>query len=722
MKKMSKMGKSILLSSLAIIAFGGIAAGTTYALFTSDATTSVSVTTGKVKVTQTVAVKEYYSPEAIDSDGTITEKNVATNGTSSDHFYNGGSATVNDEDGTVKITNMTPGDKITLTVTPTNESNVKIKYRETYSIEGDNTNKLDVSSNDRVNLWTALDEKGTIKPYDVTIELPTTAAVQELTTTIKLKVEAVQGNAKVADPEQVTVENAEQLAEQVKSVPEGSTVKIASENALNLANTLVIDKNMDIVVASDVIAPEGKSAIEVTEGKTVTLSAATVSDSSSGSHSRVKYANSETMPTIKSTGDEDAIVASGEGSKVVIDGIKVVGTNQGAVTALYGGEVVINSGVFYGYNGPLYARSGSKITVNGGTFTSADNFVVGTNGSVGWGSSEIVINDGEFNGLIEKSSVDKGFIGCGVYVANRDKVTINGGTFNITDGCGVLARSGDTYVSDKVKFNFTYKNLDSSKTGYVGDTKINIPVGKAIVQDFQAGYPGGVPLVDTTQTVTTVGTKLTEKEVSSENELRTAVETSSNDSLYIKLTADIETSTRFIVNATNTTIDLGGHIVTVKGDNQTFRFDGKKTSFLVNGTIDGTAINQSTADGYNNEIDPITGFNSATVYLYDVNVKVKSITGACVYANNSTINVMSGTYSNSYKDDSANTVGMSLNQNDVETQFVKVYGGTFIGTDPSVGDKSATGVCKSFLATPKATSHVTSTKQEDGSYVVKQTA
>ncbi len=535
MKKMSKMGKSILLSSLAIIAFGGIAAGTTYALFTSDATTSVSVTTGKVKVTQTVVVKEYYSPEAIDSDGTITDSN---NAAKNNTFANGGSATLNDN-GTVTITNMTPGDKITLTVTPTNESNVKIKYRETYSIEGDNTNELDVSSSDMVNLWTALDENGTIKPYDVTIELPASATGQDVKdVTIKLKVEAVQGNAEVAE----TVKSVAQLAKAVEDVNDGSTVEIATDDAspLNLTETLEIKKNLNFVMTSDVVAPAGQPAFNVTSG-TVTLSAATVSDKKTIS-GRVRYAETiatESIPTIKST-DGITVKANGKDAKVVIDGVKIVNDGNIGVAAINDGEVVIESGEVDAREIAVLAEYAGKVTINGGTFTTKDNFVVGTNGTVGkdvtgkitddHGHNTITINGGVFNGNISSD----GYIACGVYVANSDTVNITGGKFNIENGCGILARSGNTTVSDKVAFNFT--NTENGITeGWVGDTKIKLPVNAKIIKDLVAGYPGGTPTVDGKEVI-----ELNQKDgkaylVSDETSLRTAINDVNNATKYIYL-------------------------------------------------------------------------------------------------------------------------------------------------------------------------------------------
>lgn len=94
---MSKMGKSILLSSLAILAFGGVAAGTTYALFTSNAETQISVSTGKVSVETTVDQDSVYTKELYDEDWT---KGVEAT-------FNG---SIEFDEGTVTLKNIVPGD------------------------------------------------------------------------------------------------------------------------------------------------------------------------------------------------------------------------------------------------------------------------------------------------------------------------------------------------------------------------------------------------------------------------------------------------------------------------------------------------------------------------------------------------------------------------------------------------------------------------------------
>ncbi len=82
-------------------------------------------------------------------------------------------------------------------------------------------------------------------------------------------------------------------------------------------------------------------------------------------------------------------------------------------------------------------------------------------------------------------------------MANSGKVTLNGGTFNITGGVGVLVRSGEL-VANKTTINLTEK--DGLTKGKVGDSGDAITTNSQIVVDDNAGYPGTAPKVSTNTT------------------------------------------------------------------------------------------------------------------------------------------------------------------------------------------------------------------------------
>ena len=211
MKKMSKMGKSILLSSLAIIAFGGVAAGTTYALFTSNAETTVSVSTGKVKVDTEVSDIHLYSLD----ESTDTTKELAQDATT---FTNGGTFAYDESTGAIALDRFTPGDKVEFTITATNRSTVNIKYRTVLkTLDQGLFQGLKVTVNDTeydgtttFSNYAALSAQTdfTDKEYKFSIELPKDAddEYQEKKCELCFNVEAVQGNAAVKDTDQTIYE------------------------------------------------------------------------------------------------------------------------------------------------------------------------------------------------------------------------------------------------------------------------------------------------------------------------------------------------------------------------------------------------------------------------------------------------------------------------------------------------------------------------------------
>lgn len=178
--------------------------------------------------------------------------------------------------------------------------------------------------------------------------------------------------------------------------------------------------------------------------------------------------------------------------KIDLDGGTVESRNDCALKVNNGARLVISGeGDIKAQEFGVIAFSGSDVEINGGTFTTTDNVIFGTNGTSGQGENTIVINDGTFNGHITSA----GYIACGVYAANNDNFILNGGTFNIYDGCGICARSGNVVVNDGVVFNFYHEHEPALTEGKVGDSKVLVPVDERFVLDLRAAYPGGSPSI-----------------------------------------------------------------------------------------------------------------------------------------------------------------------------------------------------------------------------------
>ncbi|GEM_PF-6581528 len=156
-----------------------------------------------------------------------------------------------------------------------------------------------------------------------------------------------------------------------------------------------------------------------------------------------------------------------------------------------GGIVTINGGVFNSKEFCVVCFAKGELTINGGIFKSTNNAVIGTDGTGTFGGNTITINGGTFNGNIK----EEGYIACGIYLANKDTLVVNGGTFNITNGVGILVRSGKATIGKDVVINTNNKQLTTA-SGKVGDSNVKINVSLEIVIDKKSGYPGGDPVIE----------------------------------------------------------------------------------------------------------------------------------------------------------------------------------------------------------------------------------
>lgn len=194
--ELTKFSKTIILSAAAALAFGAVAVGTTYALFTSEAGAEVSVVFGKVSLKSEIFDLKLYS---LDEDaGDIVEV--------SDAFTNGGTATISGS--SIALDKITPGDKAEFTIKVTNESNVDIKYRRVIkALEDDGLKsgleiKVDgiASYSEYTNYteWSKDAEEKTVT-LKVSVALPKDAGneYQEKKCKLSFLFEAVQKNAQV---------------------------------------------------------------------------------------------------------------------------------------------------------------------------------------------------------------------------------------------------------------------------------------------------------------------------------------------------------------------------------------------------------------------------------------------------------------------------------------------------------------------------------------------
>ena len=133
------MKKTILLTSvMTIVLCVCLIAGSTFALFTSEAEMNIAITSGNVELTASIDAVDLYSVRPVNAGETaeVIDENQAgyvyeqqQNGT----FANGGTAALNNGNELV-LSKITPGDKVVINVASLNTSDVTIKARYTVEV------------------------------------------------------------------------------------------------------------------------------------------------------------------------------------------------------------------------------------------------------------------------------------------------------------------------------------------------------------------------------------------------------------------------------------------------------------------------------------------------------------------------------------------------------------------------------------------------------------
>ena len=190
---MKSARKSTLISAvLAIVMCVSLLAGSTFALFTSESKVNLAVTSGNVEV---VASIENIEKSYVDENGETVSGKLF-----------GGDATF--ADGTLSLDNIVPKDTVKFNVKIANNSSVAIKYRTVVTVVEDNglasSLSIDLAGYQMIGMKAAsayakLDAGEQPEVLPVTITLPESETTQGKSCKLSVSVEAVQGNAAVAD-------------------------------------------------------------------------------------------------------------------------------------------------------------------------------------------------------------------------------------------------------------------------------------------------------------------------------------------------------------------------------------------------------------------------------------------------------------------------------------------------------------------------------------------
>lgn len=242
-----KTKSKVLISSLLVIALCvSLIAGTTFALFTSEDKVNIAVTSGKVSVEATLSdpVESVIEGSGVSSPNVVAEL----------------------DGNSVALNNMTPGDRVTFTITVENKSTVAVKYRTKvqclqgvelmpaldFTIDGEHFDDVQLY----LSSWANLDLNAKLV-LDVVVEFPSQGneidnIYQGITAKIAYSVEAVQANGQsdngIAQIEKL-VSNEEQLRAAVQAnVTDGSVEKIVLTNDIALGEELYLRNVNDLVI------------------------------------------------------------------------------------------------------------------------------------------------------------------------------------------------------------------------------------------------------------------------------------------------------------------------------------------------------------------------------------------------------------------------------------------------------------------------------------------
>ncbi len=271
----------IVSAMLSIFLCVSLIAGATFAIFTSESSVNIAVTSGKVKVEATVSGLEAYSPETIATDGKIAEgtENKADNENATKVFINGGTAVYDEENNKLELNKLTPGDKVTFNITVKNLSNVNVKYRTVVAMAEGSDATLFGALAFKVGGMTIADKSAwnnlapatsadgdVVATYECSVELPgavTGEEYMEKSCAIVFTVEAVQGNADTTEyPDGVTDDIFDSKTDADYVIPGGTTTGKAQAVAAYVDSNGETQYTADIKTALD----NGASTIYLKKG------------------------------------------------------------------------------------------------------------------------------------------------------------------------------------------------------------------------------------------------------------------------------------------------------------------------------------------------------------------------------------------------------------------------------------------------------------------------
>lgn len=244
------------------------------------------------------------------------------------------------------------------------------------------------------------------------------------------------------------------------------------------------NKNVKVVLPNEMVLDNGDRVI-VSQGKKLTL---TINDvvTNNDAYAFVANGGEIILDGEGSVSGAGRVAQAENGGVITVNGGDYTTTSAGQIMSAIGegSKIIVNQGNFNSQESGLMAFDGAEVEVNGGTFTTIDNFAIGTNGTPGRGNNIITIK----NAKIYSNITSPGYIACGIYAANNDTIIIDEGTeIYVNNGCGICQRGGHLIIKDGVKITTT---TDANFiAGGVGDKEKDLGAD-GIIFDEESAYPG----------------------------------------------------------------------------------------------------------------------------------------------------------------------------------------------------------------------------------------
>lgn len=386
---MKNAKRSVIITAiLAIIMCASLAAGATFALFSSSSSVNIAITSANVEVNADVKVTKTWHED----------NNVEKAG-----LYDTGKAEVTYENNQAKLTlsNFVPTDGVKLAVSLKNESTVKIKYRVLLladrTVGTELLDELDIVMNGMefrgytlATEYVELEAGASINDIPVTIVFPKEATEGKNTTcNLAIKVDAQQGNAvadntfDVAEGHTIISETAEDGSVWYSEV-DNKTLFAEINNGAKLAGDVTLTEDVD--PAKTIIAADGSNVEINANGKNV-ANTVDIWNEGTGAWSLVSAQGGAAL-TVKGNGT-----------------FKAKENDCFAVDVQDGSELVIEDGTFIGNVHAVYVLEGTAY-IKGGFYSvqqkysdasKADEFVLNCyDDNRKNGTAKIIVTGGTF--------------------------------------------------------------------------------------------------------------------------------------------------------------------------------------------------------------------------------------------------------------------------------------------------------------------------------------